>query len=326
MTGSTTMMRETQAAGDQAVLTIGGEPRPGAAGTYPVHNPARPAEIVGHAPAADSAQLDAAVAAARRAAPGWRALSVAERIAAFAAAATTAAEQLAARDGARLYTREHGKVLSEANFEIGTGPNLAALIGSMAEAALALIRALKYVNAGTVEFIYDVASGKFFFIEMNTRIQVEHPVTEMLTGTDLVREQFRVAAGEPLSFEQPRAHTGCAIEFRINAENADLGFRPSPGLLKRWRPPQGRDIRIDSHAYEGYAVPPYYDSMLAKLIVAGPDRAAAVELAKSALARFQVSGLETTVPFHARLLQQPEFARGEVHTQWVEENLQAVTH
>src|ERR1700752_632428 len=121
----------------ESVLTIGGEPQPGAAGSYPIHNPARPAEIVGHAPAADSAQLDAAVSAARRAAPGWRALSVAERIAAFAAAATTAAEQLAARDGARLYTREHGKVLSEANFEISTGPGLAALIGSMAEAALA---------------------------------------------------------------------------------------------------------------------------------------------------------------------------------------------
>jgi acyl-CoA reductase-like NAD-dependent aldehyde dehydrogenase len=137
MTGSTTMTRETQSAGDQAVLTIGGQPQPGAAGTYPVHNPARPAEIVSHAPAADSAQLDAAVSAARRAAPGWRALGVAERVAAFAAAATTAAEQLAARDGARLYTREHGKVLSEANFEISTGPGLAALIGSMAEAALA---------------------------------------------------------------------------------------------------------------------------------------------------------------------------------------------
>ena len=129
MTGSTTITRESQTAGEGAVLTIGGEPQAGAAGSYPVHNPARPAEIVGHAPAADRAQLDAAVSAARRAAPGWRALSVAERVAAVAAAATTAAEQLAARDGARLYTREHGKVLTEANFEISTGPGLAALIG-----------------------------------------------------------------------------------------------------------------------------------------------------------------------------------------------------
>ena len=191
----------------------------------------------------------------------------------------------------------------------------------MAEAALGLIRALKYVNAGTVEFIYDVGSGKFFFIEMNTRIQVEHPVTEMLTGTDLVREQFRVAAGEPLSFEQPRAHTGCAIEFRINAENADLDFRPSPGLLKRWRPPQGRDIRIDSHAYEGYAVPPYYDSMLAKLIVTGRDRPAAISAARAALARFQVDGVATTIPFHERLIARPEFAGGKVHTRWVEQQM-----
>ena len=126
----------TEALSTDSVLTIGGEPQPGAAGSYPVHNPARPSEIVGHAPAADSAQLDAAVSAARRAAPGWRALSVVERVAAIAAAAATAAKQLGARDAARLYTREHGKVLSEANFEISTGPGLAGLIGSMAEAAL----------------------------------------------------------------------------------------------------------------------------------------------------------------------------------------------
>ncbi|MGV7586594.1 aldehyde dehydrogenase family protein [Mycobacterium kansasii] len=136
-TRSTVITHDSHVAGEGPVLTIGGEPQPGAAGTYPIHNPARPAEIVGHAPAADRAQLDAAVSAARRAAPAWRALSVAERVAALASAATTAAEQLAARDGARLYTREHGKVLSEANFEISTGPGLAALIGSMAEAALA---------------------------------------------------------------------------------------------------------------------------------------------------------------------------------------------
>ena len=196
----------------------------------------------------------------------------------------------------------------------------------MADAAVALIKSLNYVNAGTVEFIFDPASGKFFFIEMNTRIQVEHPVTEMVTGTDLVVEQFRVAAGEKLSFGSTFSEGRTAIEFRINAEDAARDFRPSPGLLTRWRPPSGRDIRIDSHVYENYAVPPYYNSMLAKLIVTGPDRAAAVEVAKSALARFQVSGLETTVPFHVRLLQQPEFARAEVHTRWVEENLQAVTH
>jgi len=190
----------------------------------------------------------------------------------------------------------------------------------MAEAAMALIRALRYVNAGTVEFIYDVASGKFFFIEMNTRIQVEHPVTELVTGTDLVQEQFRVAAGEPLSFGSSFADGRTAIEFRINAEDAAHDFRPSPGTLKRWSPPNGQDIRIDSHAYENYAVPPYYDSMLAKLIVGGPDRTAAIETAKSALACFQVAGLTTTIPFHAFLLQQPEFIRAEIHTRWIEDN------
>ena len=196
----------------------------------------------------------------------------------------------------------------------------------MAEAAVALIKALKYVNAGTVEFIFDPASRQFFFIEMNTRIQVEHPVTEMVTGTDLVLEQFRVAAGEKLSFSSTFSEGRVAIEFRINAEDAAQDFRPSPGILKRWRPPSGRDIRVDSHAYENYAVPPYYDFMLAKLIVTGPDRAAAMDVGRSALARFLVSGLQTTVPFHARLLVQPEFARAEVHTRWVEENMQTVMH
>ena len=195
----------------------------------------------------------------------------------------------------------------------------------MAEAAVALIKSLNYVNAGTVEFIFEPASGKFFFIEMNTRIQVEHPVTEMVTGTDLVVEQFRVAAGEKLSFGSMFSAGKVAIEFRINAEDATHDFRPSPGTLKRWRPPSGHEIRVDSHVYENYAVPPYYDSMLAKLIVAGADRSAAIDLGKSALARFQVAGLETTVPFHAWLLQRAEFSRAEVHTRWVEENLQAVT-
>ena len=194
----------------------------------------------------------------------------------------------------------------------------------MADAAVALIRALKYVNAGTVEFIYDLSNGKFFFIEMNTRIQVEHPVTEMLTGTDLVAEQLKIAAGEPLSFKQSPANCGSAIEFRINAEDADQGFRPSPGTLRRWRPPKGRDIRIDSHVYEGYAIPPYYDSMLAKLIVTGPNRSATISAARSALARFEVAGVATTIPFHERLLQRPEFARAEVHTRWVEQEMRTV--
>jgi acetyl-CoA carboxylase biotin carboxylase subunit len=196
----------------------------------------------------------------------------------------------------------------------------------MADAALTLVRALDYVNAGTVEFIYDVETARFFFIEMNTRIQVEHPVTEMVTGTDLVAEQFRVAAGEPLSVAGAAADARVAIEFRINAEDAEHGFRPSPGMLKRWRPPSGRDIRLDSHVYENYVVPPFYDSMLGKLIVTGRDRTAAIATAAAALARFEVSGIATTVPFHTGLLQQPEFARAEIHTRWVEDRMPTAVH
>jgi acetyl-CoA carboxylase biotin carboxylase subunit len=211
--------------------------------------------------------------------------------------------------------RRHQKLIEEAPSPVLDG----ATRRRMTEAATALADALDYVNAGTVEFIYEQASGQFYFIEMNTRIQVEHPVTEMITGLDLVTEQFRVAAGEPLSFASTFAENRAAIEFRINAEDTEHDFRPSPGVLKRWRPPTGRDIRLDSHAYESYAVPPYYDSMLAKLIVTGADRATAIETAKSALARFQVSGLATTIPFHARLARSSEFARAEIHTRWVEE-------
>lgn len=218
--------------------------------------------------------------------------------------------------------RRHQKLIEEA-----PSPALdQATRAQMAEAAIELIRAMKYVNAGTIEFIYDEESKQFFFIEMNTRIQVEHPVTEMVTGTDLVAEQFRVAAGEKLSFGSTFANGRAAIEFRINAEDASQDFRPSPGLLKRWHPPSGRDIRVDSHVYENYAVPPYYDSMLAKLIVSGPDRAACVELAKSALGRFKVSGVNTTVPFHGQIVQQPEFERAQIHTRWVEEKFLAAGH
>jgi acetyl-CoA carboxylase biotin carboxylase subunit len=218
--------------------------------------------------------------------------------------------------------RRHQKLIEEAPSPVLDERTRA----QMADAAVTLISAMKYVNAGTVEFIYDVESGKFHFIEMNTRIQVEHPVTEIVTGNDLVAEQFRVAAGERLALASASKGARTAIEFRINAEDATHDFRPSPGTLKRWRPPTGQDIRLDSHVYENYAVPPYYDSMLAKLIVAGRDRAAAIELARSALARFHVAGIATTVPFHAALLERPEFARAEVHTRWVEEKFRMVVH
>jgi acetyl-CoA carboxylase biotin carboxylase subunit len=197
---------------------------------------------------------------------------------------------------------------------------------AMADAALTLVSAINYVNAGTVEFIYDVGSGRFFFIEMNTRIQVEHPVTEMVTGNDLVAEQFRVAAGERLSLKPAAEDAPAAIEFRINAEDAAHDFRPSPGMLKRWRPPSGKYIRLDSHVYENYVVPPYYDSMLGKLIVAGRDRAAAIETARVAFEHFDVAGVATTVDFHADLVRQPEFTHAKIHTRWVEEQMLARAH
>jgi acetyl-CoA carboxylase biotin carboxylase subunit len=218
--------------------------------------------------------------------------------------------------------RRHQKLVEEAPSPVLTEKTR----HEMADAALTLVRAINYTNAGTVEFIYDVMSGKFFFIEMNTRIQVEHPVTEMVTGNDLVAEQFRVAAGEPLSLKPAADNAPVAIEFRINAEDAAHDFRPSPGILKRWRPPSGKDIRLDSHVYENYVVPPYYDSMLGKLIVTGRDRTAAIEMAALALDRFDVEGIATTVDFHADLVRRPEFARAEIHTRWVEEQLRAPVH
>jgi acetyl-CoA carboxylase, biotin carboxylase subunit len=218
--------------------------------------------------------------------------------------------------------RRHQKLVEEAPSPVLTKKTRQA----MADAALTLVRAINYVNAGTVEFIYDVASENFFFIEMNTRIQVEHPVTEMVTGNDLVAEQFRVASGERLSLKPAADDPPAAIEFRINAEDAAHDFRPSPGILRRWRPPSGKDIRLDSHVYENYVVPPYYDSMLGKLIVTGRDRAAALEMAALALDRFDVAGIATTVGFHADLVRRPEFARAEIHTRWVEEQLRARVH
>jgi acetyl-CoA carboxylase biotin carboxylase subunit len=218
--------------------------------------------------------------------------------------------------------RRHQKLVEEAPSPVLDRKTRCA----MADAALALVRAINYVNAGTVEFIYDVASGQFFFIEMNTRIQVEHPVTEMVTGNDLVAEQFRVGAGERLSLNPVVDGAPAAIEFRINAEDAAHDFRPSPGIIKRWRPPSGKDIRLDSHVYENYVVPPFYDSMLGKLIVTGRDRAAAIETARVALEHFDVAGIATTVGFHAELVRQPEFTRAEIHTRWVEEQMQALVH
>ena len=189
----------------------------------------------------------------------------------------------------------------------------------LCQAALGITEAIKYENAGTVEFILDQDKGRFHFLEMNTRIQVEHPVTEMITNTDLVQEQIRVAQGEPISFSQgqvtPKGH---AIECRINAEQPWDDFRPSPGRITRWEPPEGAGIRVDSHCYPGYTVPPFYDSLLAKLVVTGNTRMEAIARLQRALANFHVAGVDTTIPFLSSLVERADFIVGRVNTGWLE--------
>ena len=214
--------------------------------------------------------------------------------------------------------RRHQKILEE-------GPSPAVTPDrreAMGELALALARHIGYENAGTVEFVLEPESGCFYFIEMNTRIQVEHPVTEMLTGLDLVAEQLRIAAGEPLQLTQADVRiAGHALECRINAEAPDEGFRPSPGVIGEWATPSGEGIRVDTHMFPGAAVPPSYDSLLAKVIVHAPDRMGAIERMRRALATFRVTGVETTIAFHRRILDHPDFVGGRIHSRWVEEEL-----
>ncbi len=215
--------------------------------------------------------------------------------------------------------RRHQKLVEES-----PSPVLApALRDEICEAAVRLARGVAYENAGTVEFIYDPAGERCYFIEMNTRIQVEHPVTEMVTGTDLVREQLRIAAGEPLSFAaQSVAHRGHAIEWRINAEDPERGFLPTPGRLIRWSSPsEGPDVRVDTFVREGQTVTPYYDSMLAKLVVRGGSRAEALERSAAALDAFEVEGVSTTIGFQRAMIDHPDFVEGRVHTRWIEERL-----
>jgi acetyl-CoA carboxylase, biotin carboxylase subunit len=176
-----------------------------------------------------------------------------------------------------------------------------------------------YVGAGTVEFLLD-EDGSYYFIEMNTRIQVEHPVTEVTTGFDLVKEQILVAAGEPLSFPlEPVVLRGHTIEFRINAEDPDRNFQPSPGQITTFHPPGGPGVRLDTHVYAGYQVPPYYDSLLAKLIVSGKTREEALIRARYALGSFVIEGVKTTIPFLSRIVEDERFQAGDVDTRFVEE-------
>jgi len=213
--------------------------------------------------------------------------------------------------------RRHQKLIEEA-----PSPVLDARTrGRMLEAALSLARSVDYRGAGTIEFLLDSDTGEFFFLEMNTRIQVEHPVTEMLTGIDIVKQQIAVAATGRLDLEQGDiAARGHVIECRINAEDPRQGFRPSPGRIARWRPPRGQGVRLDSHCAEGDVVVPFYDSLIAKLIVAGRDRQDAIDRLLDSLERFQVDGIATTIAFHRAALSHPDFRKGEITTRWVEES------
>lgn len=189
----------------------------------------------------------------------------------------------------------------------------------MGEAAVKAALAVDYSGAGTVEFIYDYNHNKFYFMEMNTRIQVEHPVTEMVTGVDLIKEQIRVASGEKLCLTQEEVtFNGWAIECRINAENPSKKFMPSAGKIDMYLPPGGYGVRIDSAAYPGYTIPPYYDSMIAKLIVHGKTREEAIDRMKRALSEFVIEGIHTTIPFHLKLLQHESFVSGQFNTKFLE--------
>ncbi len=213
--------------------------------------------------------------------------------------------------------RRHQKLLEEAPSP-GLDPEIRRRMG---DAAVAAARSIGYEGAGTVEFLVD-RHGGFYFMEMNTRIQVEHPVTEMVTGIDLIAEQLRIAGGEPISFRQDEVRmNGHAIECRINAEDPRHNFRPAPGKITGWLPPGGPGVRVDSHVYTGYEIPPFYDSLIGKLIVWGVDRDHALRRLRRALSECAVTGIPTTIEFHLALLDRPEFIRGDVHTKFVEQDM-----
>lgn len=213
--------------------------------------------------------------------------------------------------------RRHQKLIEEA-----PSPNLPEeRRAAICDAAVRMIRGADYTNAGTVEFIVD-DNNDFYFIEVNARIQVEHPVSEMVSGVDLIKSQILVASGDPLPFKQEDLRcTGHAIECRINAEDPEKGFRPNPGKIEKFFAPGGIGVRFDSHVYGGYSVPPYYDSMIAKLIVHCPTREEAIATMRRALQEMQVDGIKTTAGFHDIVLQHDDFIKGEHDTKWVEREL-----
>ncbi|MER2261768.1 MAG: acetyl-CoA carboxylase biotin carboxylase subunit [Psychrobacillus sp.] len=194
-----------------------------------------------------------------------------------------------------------------------------AMRAEMGEAAVKAALAVGYESAGTVEFIFDHINQKFYFMEMNTRIQVEHPVTEMITGIDLIKQMLKVAAGEKLPFEQKDIKlNGWAIECRINAENPDKNFMPSPGLVEFYLPPGGLGVRVDSAVYPGYTIPPFYDSMVAKLITFGETREEAIAKMRRALSEFAIEGVDTTIGFHEKLMNHEVFVSGDFDTKFLE--------
>ena len=188
----------------------------------------------------------------------------------------------------------------------------------MAKASVNLISSIDYQNAGTIEYLVDEKAENFYFMEMNTRIQVEHPVTEEVMGCELIKEQIRVAAGDPLSEHvlktNPRGHS---IECRINAEDPYNNFAPSPGKIDLWYTPGGKGVRVDTHVYAGYSVPPHYDSMIAKLIVTGATRRIAIDRMKRALSEFKIEGIKTTIPFQQEIMVHPDFVNGTYGIEWV---------
>jgi acetyl-CoA carboxylase biotin carboxylase subunit len=210
--------------------------------------------------------------------------------------------------------RRHQKLIEESPSPVMT-PELRAAMG---EAAVRAGKHIGYVGAGTVEFLLD-EHGSFYFMEMNTRIQVEHPVTEMVTNYDLVKEQIRVAAGERLQFKLKGGRVrGHAIECRVNAEDPARNFQPSPGTITVYHPPGGPGVRVDTHIYAGYTVPPYYDSLVAKVIVHGNSRPEALARMNQALDSFIIEGITTTIPFLKRVIQHPDFVAGQVDTKFLE--------
>jgi acetyl-CoA carboxylase biotin carboxylase subunit len=214
--------------------------------------------------------------------------------------------------------RRHQKLIEEAPSVALT----AELRAQMGEAALRGAAAINYFSAGTVEFLLD-QDGSFYFMEMNTRIQVEHPVTELVSGVDLVKEQIRVAAGERLTTGPDPASRlrGHAIECRINAEDPARNFAPSPGVISIFHPPGGPGVRVDTHAYAGYVVPPYYDSLVGKLITYGADRPEAIVRMRIALESFIIEGVHTTIPFLLELMEDPHFLAGDFDTKFVERRM-----